>query len=325
MRGCDVAERSVASAVATQMVAGRLCLGWLPAISPATLPRLIYTAYTMFNAATYSNRDTVMHRVDARVKVVLLIAYSVTLFCIHSWTGMAACAVLFAVCAALSKLPVLQCAKQLFPIWIILAFTLAANAFSFNVEHVASPVGLGAVSAGAFENWEPVVLVGTFGISPQGFARGCYYVLRIALLAFASLVLTTTTSSTDLSRALERSLSPLSRLGVPVRDLATIVSIALRFIPVTFDEFMMIRAAQQSRGAAFEVGRLRERIGAWIAVFIPLFVSLFRRADSLAVAMDVRCYGMGEATSINEASFGGFSYLQICLGLGVCFFVSLAW
>ncbi len=259
------------------------------------------------------------------MKVVWLVAYSITLFCIHSWTGLGLCFLLFAVCAVLAKLPILACARQLFPIWVILAFTLAANSFALDVTNTVTPTGLGAVSAGCLENAETLILMGTFGIVPQGFARGCYYVARIALLAFASLILTTTTSSTELSRSLERMLSPFAKVGFPARDVATIVSIALRFIPVTFDEFMSIRAAQQSRGAAFEVGNVIERLGAWKSVFVPLFVSLFRRADNLAAAMDVRCYGRGKATSINEASFGAFSLMLVVLGLMICAFVSLAY
>ncbi|MBO4365214.1 MAG: energy-coupling factor transporter transmembrane protein EcfT, partial [Eggerthellaceae bacterium] len=203
-----------------------------------------------FNAATYSYGDTAIHRTDARVKIALLVAYSVTLFCVQTWAGIAVCLAAFVACAALAHLPLGLCARQLIPLWVILGFTLLVNSFSVNVGNIVVPTGLGAVSAGVFEALDPIILVETFGFVPAGFARGCFYVLRIALLAFASMVLTTTTSSTQLAQALERILSPLARLGVPTRDATTIVSIALRFIPVTFDEFQMVRSAQQSRGAA---------------------------------------------------------------------------
>lgn len=283
----------------------------------------LYTGPMQLNAMTYTDRQTPVHDVGSSIKIVLLLAYSIMLFLIRTWMGMGICIVLFALCAILSRLPILQCVKQLLPIWVVLGVTLLANSLSLDVSQAASPHGIGLVSAGALGGYAPVALIGTFGFVPAGFARGCYYVLRIALLAFASVVLTTTSTTTQLTQSLEGFLRPFARVGMPVRDVATIVSIAMRFIPVTFDEFQMVKSAQQSRGAPFDTGSISARLRAWTTVFIPLFVGLFRRADSLASAMDVRCYGMGKATHLNESKSTVGDRAVLVIGLVICLVVSV--
>lgn len=276
-----------------------------------------------FNAATYVPRHTPLHAADPRVKIVLLFAYSITLFCVTTWAGLALCAFAFAVCAGLSRLPFGASLRQLVPLWVILAVTLLVNSFSANVQAAGVPTGLGGVSPGLFGEMDPVVLVGTFGFVPAGFGRGCYYIARLALLALASVVLTSTTSPTELSRSLEQFLRPLETLRVPVHDVATIVSIALRFIPVTFDEFQVVRAAQASRGAGFSSGGLASRLRAWQTVLIPLFVGLFRRADVLALAMDARCYGAGKPTHLSDRPFTVAAGAALVAGLAACAAVSV--
>ena len=127
------------------------------------------------------------------------------------------------------------------------------------------------------------------------------------LLVVASLTVTYTTTSTELTDALGFFLRPLKRLGVPTDDIAMVFSLALRFIPVTAEEFGRVHDAQWARGASFAEGSLWERLRAWQTVLIPLFVGLFRRADSLAVAMDARCYGAPdvERTSLAPRAFSG--------------------
>jgi len=275
-----------------------------------------------FNAATYSTRQTPLHAVDPRVKIVLLVSYSITLFCIRDWYGMAACTAIFIACALLAKLSIASSLRQLFVLWIILGVTLLVNSFSFDIFHVGTPTGLGSVSAGLFSEIAPIPLFGSFGFVPAGFGRGCYYVMRIALLALGSMIITTTTSATELSRSLEQFLKPLKRFNVPTHDLATIVSIALRFIPVTFDEFQIVRSAQEARGAMFSSGGLISRLKAWRTVLIPLFIGLFRRADVLALAMDSRCYGAGTPTHLYERTFSMKSAALLVLGMGLCAVVS---
>jgi energy-coupling factor transport system permease protein len=269
-----------------------------------------------FNATTYLPLDSLAHRADARVKIILVFAYSITLFLVETWTGLGLCLLLFAACAILSRLPIMRVMHQLLPFGIILAFTLAANAFTFDVAQAATNGG--AVSAGVFAQYAAIPLVGSFGFSPAGCARGCFYVLRIALLMFASVLLTSSTTSTQLTRALESFMRPLARMGVKTHDTATIVSIALRFIPVTIDEFQMVRAAQTARGAQFDVGKLGERLRSWETVLIPMFVGLYRRADDLACAMDARCYGYTEATRLDPRAFSARSARIVIGGCALC-------
>ena len=184
----------------------------------------------------------------------------------------------------------------------------------------AAPPALGDVSAGVLAAWEPVALIGSFGLVPAGLARGLFFAVRIVLLVVASLTVTYTTTSTELTDALGFFLRPLKRLGVPTDDIAMVFSLALRFIPVTAEEFGRVHDAQWARGASFAEGSLWERLRAWQTVLIPLFVGLFRRADSLAVAMDARCYGAPdvERTSLAPRAFSGRSGLVLAVGLLAC-------
>lgn len=268
-----------------------------------------------FNATSYNPQTTPVHRIDARVKIVLVVAYSISLFFVQTWSGLGVFAALLAIAVAVSRLKLLACIRQLIPLLVILCFTLIANSFSFDVSSTADLYGMGAVSSGVFQGIRPVALIGSFGFVPAGFARGCFYVLRIAFLLCASLVLVTTTSTSELSHAIRRFLAPLERFGLPVHDIATTISIALRFIPVTVDEFDAVRMAQASRGADFEGGGLIGKLKMWGTVLIPMFVGLFRRAERLATAMDARCYGMGKTTYLNQKGLEASSWALLLLGL----------
>ena len=262
------------------------------------------------NVSSYIPGTSAVHACDARVKIVLLAAYSVTLVLVRSWMGLGLCALLFVTVATASRLP----ARRF--------FTVLFNGFSLDVGRAASaaPPALGDVSAGVLAAWEPVALIGSFGLVPAGLARGLFFAVRIVLLVVASLTVTYTTTSTELTDALGFFLRPLKRLGVPTDDIAMVFSLALRFIPVTAEEFGRVHDAQWARGASFAEGSLWERLRAWQTVLIPLFVGLFRRADSLAVAMDARCYGAPdvERTSLAPRAFSGRSGLVLAVGLLAC-------
>lgn len=276
-----------------------------------------------FNIATYNPRQTPIHAVDARVKILLVLVYSISLFCVHTWWGIGTLALFAVVAAALARIDVRQTIRTLLPLVFILAVTLIANSFTFDVRTYDPNELPGAVSAGVFANYPAISLIGAFGFAPAGFARGCYYVLRIVLLLLASLVLTTTTSSTEITYALKSFLRPLERFGVPTHDIATIVSIALRFIPVSIDEFQRLRDAQTSRGAAFNTGGLASRLKAWATVLVPLFVGLYRRADNLALAMEARCYGSSVATQLVSCGFTKKQASLLVAGLAMCVCVAI--
>lgn len=274
------------------------------------------------NVSSYIPGTTAVHACDARVKIVLLAAYSVTLFLVSTWAGLGLCLLLFAAIAVVSRVPLRRFFGLLVPVYVIVAFTVLFNGFTFDVVHATGQVqaALGDVSAGVFASWAPVPLIGSFGLVPAGFARGCFFALRIVLLVVASLVVTYTTTSTDLTNALGDFLKPLKRIGVPSDDIAMVFSLALRFIPVTAEEFGRVHDAQWARGASFVEGSLWERLRAWQTVLIPLFVGLFRRADSLAIAMDARCYGAPdvERTSLAPRAFSLSSGVVLAIGLVLC-------
>lgn len=275
------------------------------------------------NVSSYISGTSPVHACDARVKIVLLVAYSVTLFLVHTWVGLVLCALLFVGAAVASGIALRRFFSLLVPVYVIVAFTVLFNGFSFDITQ-ATPAGmysvLGDVSAGALGSWQPVALVGSFGFVPAGFARGCFFAGRIILLVVASLVVTYTTTSTALTDALSDFMQPLRRLRVPVDDIAMVFSLALRFIPVTAEEFGRVRDAQWARCASFSEGGLWTRLRAWQTVLIPLFVGLFRRADSLAIAMDSRCYGTPDAerSSLGNRSFSLRSAALLAVGVVAC-------
>ncbi len=272
---------------------------------------------------TYIPGTSLLHRGDARVKLVLLLAYSATLFFIRSWVGMGIAALIVLALIFSARLPLRRFMKVLLPLFFILGIVWVCNAFVWDVHAIPTVGGIASVSAGFATGMAPIALVGDFGLYPEGCIRGLFYVARIVLLVLASFVVTYTTTSNELSDAFISFLGPLRHLKVPVDDVAMVLSIALRFIPLTAEEFFRVRDAQVSRGAAYEGGSLWQRISSWQTVFIPLFVGMFRRADVLAEAMEARCYGAGARTSLSKhevtpAQIGVLLVgLLLCVALGV--------
>lgn len=224
-------------------------------------------------------------RLDARTKTALMLVYSASLFFVESWAGLACMAALL-VCAGVAAgasmrgLPALAA-----PACVLAAFVVLLNSF----EIVPAAALANAAESGLYP------LVGAFCLSIPGFASGCYYAVRLLLLASASLMTVLATTATELADAFGSLLRPLRRLGVPVEDAATALAIALRLIPVMALELRRVHGAQLSRCAKFGEGSPPRRLGAWVTVLIALFAALFRRADALALAMDARCYGARES------------------------------
>lgn len=276
---------------------------------------------------TYLPRDSAVHRADARVKIVLLFAYSIALFFIDTWTGMALFALAFLIVFGASKLPFGRLLATLVPLYLILLFTWVFNAFAFDPRQAAGSYGYaaGAAAAGVFAQADPIYLFGTFAFLPAGCATGCFVVIRILLLTLASFVVAYSTPSTQLVGAVTALLSPLRRLHVPIDDVGMVFSVALRFIPLLAQEADGIRLAQQARGAHFEDGRLWRKLKAWGAVFIPLFVSLYRRAERLGYAFDARCYGaVDRRTVVHPLRMTRWDALALVCGLAFCIAVPAA-
>lgn len=212
----------------------------------------------------------------------------------ESLLGMLACSATVLALMALSRLPLIAYRPFLPALLVFGLCPLLFNGLAFDV--FAAQETLAQYYGVATDGLEPLAIIGSFGILPAGLIRGVVMGLRIALLIVLSLIFTFTTSAEAVVKAIGWFLAPLGRIGVPVRDIATIFSLALRFIPLIAQELQEVANAHRVRGSQLDAGPIIQRFRAWGNVFIPLFVRLFRRAETLGTAMDARCYGM----SINK-------------------------
>lgn len=219
--------------------------------------------------------NSVFHRMDPRVKLILTFGYIIAIFIPQNWVGLGIAMAALAVSLVLSRLPAKLFLKGLRPILVIVLITSLLNIFYINKGTL-------------LVDW------GIFHIYTGGLIQAAFIALRIICLVIGSSLLTYTTTPTDLTDALERLMKPLGVLHVPVSELAMMMTIALRFIPTLVEETDKIMAAQKARGADMESGGVIQRIKALLPVLVPLFVSSFRRAYELATAMECRCYQGGQ-------------------------------
>ena len=220
----------------------------------------------------YFPGDTPVHRLDPRTKIILIIAYIVGLFTVNTPLGYVLVTAVTAVCMFISKINPKAALKGLKPVIFIIILTALLNIFYTD----GTPV---------IEGWI---------ITWEGIGKAIMMSVRIILLIVSTFLLTYTTSPISLTDGLERLLSPLKKIKIPVHEMSMMMSMALRFIPTLIEETDKIMAAQKARGADFETGSLMSRAKALLPILVPLFVSSFRRADELAVAMESRCYHGGD-------------------------------
>ncbi len=218
----------------------------------------------------YPTRSPV-HRLDARVKLLLTLAYVVGMFFIKSYFGFILMAALLVFTVIVARLPILSVLRSVRGVMLIVLITAILNLFLVKDGEV-------------LVHWRFIT------ITSNGVHLTIKMVLRLVLLISGASLLSLTTTPVEIADGLESLMSPLKLIKVPVRDIAMIMSIALRFIPTLFEETNKLIAAQKARGAAFDSGSLFARIRAMVSVLIPLIVNSFRRADELAFAMDARCY-----------------------------------
>ena len=223
----------------------------------------------------YFPGDTPVHRLDPRTKLVLTLVYIVAIFLIGSWGGYALTAAALAAVTALAHIKPRALFRGLKPLVFIILFTAVLNLFFTPGEDYLF-------------RWHFLKITYT------GLERAAAMVLRVMLLVSGTFLLTYTTSPLAITDGLERLLSPLKKLHVPVYELSLMMCIALRFIPTLIEETDRIMSAQKARGADLETGTLPERARALLPLLIPLFISSFRRADELALAMECRCYNGGQ-------------------------------
>jgi len=243
--------------------------------------------------------NSLAHKLDPRTKLILTVIYIVGLFTAKSFVSYGLMAALLVAGVKVSGVAPRALVRGLKPIVFIICFTAVLNLF--------------------YTPGEVLVTFWIFKITKEGVFTAFFMVLRITMLIMGTFLLTYTTSPIALTDGLETLLSPLKKLHVPVHELAMMMSIALRFIPTLIEETDKIMAAQKARGADFDSGNLLEKAKALIPLLVPLFISAFRRADELAVAMECRCYHGGEwRTRLRRLKYVGRDYAALILGFGLC-------
>lgn len=232
----------------------------------------------------YVKGDSILHRLDPRTKIFGMLAIMVALFFVNNWIGLVyAAIVVFAVLFA-SQVPLKFYIRGVKPLRWILLFTAAIQIFLTPGEII----------------WQ----WGILHITAEGVRLAIFMCVRLVLLVMTTSVLTLTTTPIVLTDAVENLLSPFKRIGVPAHELAMMMTIALRFIPLLADETEKIMAAQKARGAAFDEGGLMDRARALLPILVPLFLSAINRASELAMAMEARCYHGGEGrTRLHELHY----------------------
>ena len=239
------------------------------------------------------------HRCDPRTKILFLIVYIVAIFVSKNFYALGACALAFAIVALFSGVPFKTLVKSVKGILFLLAFMTVLNLFLYSGETV-------------LWQWKFIT------ITKEAVYYTVFLAVRLFLLVLGSSLLTLTTTPVSLADGIESLLSPLKVIRFPVHELALIMSIALRFIPILTDETARIMNAQKARGADFESGSLIQRVKAVLPILIPLLISAFRRADELGDAMDARCYsGSKIRTKYKKLTYGWRDLLTAIFACGV--------
>ncbi len=244
----------------------------------------------------YFPGQSVIHRLDPRTKLTMLVVYIVALFLAEGWVSYGLVFLFLAVVIRLSTIPLKSILRGMKPLVMILIFTGVLNLFFT-------------------QDGEVLVKFWVLTVTSGGLSRALMMMARILMLISGTFLLTYTTSPIALTDGLEALMNPLKKVGVPVHELSMMMCIALRFIPTLIEETDKIMSAQKARGADFESGSLTDRARALIPILVPLFISAFRRADELATAMECRCYQGGEGrTKMKQLHYHREDFLSYCAG-----------
>ncbi|MGI6204995.1 MAG: energy-coupling factor transporter transmembrane component T family protein [Anaerovoracaceae bacterium] len=250
----------------------------------------------------YFPTESKIHSLDARTKIIASLAYIVALFVLHTFMGFVFATVVLGIVIAMSKVPFSFIVRGLKPVVIIIIFTFALNLFMYPGE--------------------ALVRLGPLTITDVGLYKALFLGFRLILLIIGSSMLTLTTRPISLTDGLESLMKPFSKIGVPAHELAMMMTIALRFIPTLIDETDKIMKAQQARGADFETGNIMHRAKALIPILVPLFISAFRIAQDMAMAMEARCYhGGSQRTRMEPMKYGkndAVAFVLLILFMGAC-------
>ncbi len=240
----------------------------------------------MIHLGQYVPGDTIIHRLDPRVKILSVVALSLLIFAATP-VEIALISVFIAAVAGAARMTPGQAAGALRPVAVFIAMISLVHLF--------------------FTGGQPLLSLSPLPvrITREGLLRGIYVTWQFAGLILAAAVLTRSTPPSELVAGIERLLRPLSRVGIPSQDLAVMIAMALRFMPMLLEEYDRLRMAQMARGADFTTGSLALRTRAVHALAVPLLLSAFRRADELAVAMEARGYRRGPRMTLRELVFSG--------------------
>lgn len=241
----------------------------------------------------YYQTDSLIHRLDARTKLLATLLYMVSMFVVNNFWGFAFTILALTIVIALSHVPLHFMLRGLSSIFVIIAFTFIINLFLVPGRILIS--------------------IGPLNITYEGLYRALFMALRLILLIVGSSLLTLCTRPAALTDAIESMLKPLGHIGVPYREISLMMTIALRFIPTLMDETDKIIKAQRARGADFESGNIIMRAKSLIPIIIPLFVSSFRIAEDLALAMEARCYGGETRTRLKTPHVSYIDYIAFIL------------
>lgn len=222
----------------------------------------------------YYQTESPIHRLDPRVKLIATFAYIISLFVVHSWTGYLIAAVAVAIVIAASHVPFGYIMRGMKAVMMILMITVIFNLF--------------------LTEGRPLVHFWKLTITYEGVDFASKMAVRLIFLIIGSSLMTLTTTPNQLTDALEDVLGPLKKIHVPVHEISMMMSIALRFIPILMEETDKIMKAQMARGADFESKNLMKKVQSLVPLLVPLFISAFRRANDLAMAMEARCYRGGD-------------------------------
>ena len=245
----------------------------------------------------YYPADSILHRLDPRVKFVSTLVYIVSLFVFSSWLGYGVAALFLVVMIVLSKVPFGFMIKGLKPIMVLLLITMF-----FNLVFTPGEV-----------LWSFWILK----ITKEGIRLAIKMGIRLVFLIIGASIMTLTTTPNQLTDGLERLLRPLNKIHVPVHEISMMMSIALRFIPILVEETDKIMKAQMARGADFETGNLIQKVKNMVPLLVPLFISAFRRANDLAMAMEARCYHGGDGrTQMKPLAYEKRDYLAYLVVAG---------
>lgn len=248
--------------------------------------------------------NSIIHRMDSRFKIVLDILYVVILFVADNFISLAIAGIFIIMAYGVSEIKPIMMLRSLKPLMPIILFTAILNLFFVTGTD------------------EPLLEWWVFTVYWEGISTAVFMIVRIVCLIIGMSLLTYTTSPIVLTDAIERLLSPLKKIKLPVHELAMMMTIALRFIPTLIEETDKIMSAQKARGANLDTGGLMKRAKALIPILIPLFVSAFKRANELAMAMECRCYRGGDGrTKLRQLKAMPMDYMITLLMLTLLGFV----